>query len=158
MTRFNSSPWCCSFKVLFVSHVIHTHTHTFICHLPTLSGWLLCVSYNQHILILPSCDGNNTGQLHFVMDTVAYKPRKVLFIFHFLDELPGSLRQSHHRVKSSVGFKIWPGLAPSSGSITGLHCPSSSTSGDCELPCGVVSGLNVAVVAYGGSLWMEGGS
>ncbi len=38
-----------------------THTHTFICHPPTLSGWLLCVSYYQHILILPSWNNNMAG-------------------------------------------------------------------------------------------------
>lgn len=39
----------------------HMRSHTFICHLPTLSGWLLCVSYYQHILILPSCNNNIAG-------------------------------------------------------------------------------------------------
>lgn len=38
-----------------------TQTHTFICHLPTLSGWLLCVAYYQHILILPSWNNNMAG-------------------------------------------------------------------------------------------------
>lgn len=36
-------------------------THTFISHLPTLSGWVLCVSYYQHILILPSWNNNVAG-------------------------------------------------------------------------------------------------
>lgn len=38
-----------------------TQTHTFVCHLPTLSGWLVCVSYYQHILILPSWNNNMAG-------------------------------------------------------------------------------------------------
>lgn len=45
-------------------------------------------------------------------------------------------------------------LAPSSDSFNALHYPSNIF----HVPCGMVSGLNVAVVAYGESLWREGGS
>lgn len=44
-------------------------------------------------------------------------------------------------------------LAPSRDGFNALHCPPEIFS-----PCGMVSGLNVAVVAYGESLWREGRS
>lgn len=45
----------------FLSKLSHSHRHTFICHLPTLSGWFLCVSYYQHILILPPWNNSMAG-------------------------------------------------------------------------------------------------
>lgn len=46
-----------------VPHVRKTvrQTHTFLSHLPTLSGWVLCVSYYQQFLILPSWNNNVAG-------------------------------------------------------------------------------------------------
>lgn len=54
--------------ISWLNFLLHTCLHTFVCHLPTLSGRLICVSYYQHILILPPWNNNmadtQTAQLH----------------------------------------------------------------------------------------------
>ena len=60
-------------------------------------------------------------------------------------------------------------MSPSGGNMTETVADSNthhhppfikhlSTSAVGLVPCGTVRGWNVAVVAYGGSLWTEGGS
>lgn len=57
-------------------------------------------------------------------------------------------------------------MAPPSDSVDALHSlydviitdySSAAQTSICEIPCGMVMGLNVAVVAYGGTRGMEGG-
>lgn len=99
-----------------------THTHTFICHLPYLSGWLFCVSYYQHILILPACNNNMAGTqtaedttpswtAHTVSVSVLCSCTGVVFRFYCLSEV--KVHNPH--------IKIWVlkiPLVPSSGMFT----------------------------------------
>lgn len=126
---------------LFLSKALALkQTHTFICHLPTLSGWLLCVSNYQHILILPSWNNNMAGtqttQQNWAcsgirLDTNSDVGFDDVWLFRFHSWLNWELgillllKLPNPRMESHQVWKLFT-LTPSSGRINVLHYPSNT--------------------------------